>query len=153
MRAYNISQDQLQQDHEALQKLNELEKIDQNDVLEPIHQRYGMFEVEVGKIVKKRIKKEVYLDTFDDKQTQLDLTKKRMGYTLHKIATMIKRRITFYSLFENSDELELLKIQHELLKTQLRNNLHKIVDRQRSIEDKLFSDGVPSEEHSMKGLN
>lgn len=40
-----------------------------------------------------------------------------MGYTLHKIATMIKRRVTFYSLYENSDELELLKIQHELLKT------------------------------------
>lgn len=153
MQAYSIGQDQLQQDHEALQKLKELQKIDQNDVLEPIHQRYGMYEVEVGKIVKKKIKKEVFLDTFDDKQTQLNLTKKRMGYTLHKIATMIKRRITFYSLFENSDELELLKIQHELLKTQLKNNLHKIVDRQRSIEDKLFSDGVPSEENSMKGLN
>lgn len=153
MQAYSIGQDQLQQDHEALQKLKELQKIDQNDVLEPIHQRYGMYEVEVGKIVKKKIKKEVFLDTFDDKQTQLNLTKKRMGYTLHKIATMIKRRITFYSLYENSDELELLKIQHELLKTQLKNNLHKIVDRQRSIEDKLFSDGVPSEENSMKGLN
>ena len=27
------------------------------------------------------------------------------------------------------------------------------MDRQRSIEDKLFSDHVPSEENSMKGLN
>jgi len=78
--------------------------------LEEIHQRYGCYEVEIGKIVKKRVKKEVFSETFDDRTTQLELTKKRMGYTLHKIATMIKRRITFYSLYENSDDLELLKI-------------------------------------------
>lgn len=69
-----------------------------------------MHDVEVGKIVKKKIKKEVFSDTFDDKTTQLELTRKRMGFSLHKVATMIKRRISFYSLYENSDELELLKI-------------------------------------------
>jgi hypothetical protein len=35
----------------------------------------------------------------------------------------------------------------------LKNNLLKIVDRQRAIEDKLFSDGVPSEENAPNALN
>jgi hypothetical protein len=85
-------------------------------VLEELQKRYGLYDVQAGKIVKKKIKKEVYSETFDDKTTQLKLTKQRMGYSLHKIAGMIKRRISFYTLYENSDELELLKIQHELLR-------------------------------------
>lgn len=36
-KVYNISQDQLKQDLEDLQKINELEKIDQNEVLEAIN--------------------------------------------------------------------------------------------------------------------
>jgi len=62
------------------------------------------------RIVKKKIKKEAYSDNFDDKYTQLTLTKKRLGFSLYKIAGMIKRRMSFYTLYENVDELELLKI-------------------------------------------
>jgi hypothetical protein len=99
-----------------LTTIRTLEKPDQNDVLEEINVRYCQFDVKDGKIVRHRFKKEAYSENFDDKTTKLNLTKERIGYTLHKIATMIKRRVTFYSLFEASDELELLKIQHKLLK-------------------------------------
>ena len=85
-------------------------------MLEEINVRYCQFDVKDGKIVRHRFKKEVYSENFDDKNTKLKLTKVRIEYSLHKIATMIKRRVTFYSLFEASDELELLQIQHKLLK-------------------------------------
>ena len=78
--------------------------------------RYCQFDVKDGKFVRHRFKKEAYSENFDDKNTKLKLTKVRIEYSLHKIATMIKRRVTFYSLFEASDELELLQIQHKLLK-------------------------------------
>ena len=90
---------------------------------------------------------------FDDKMTMLQITKSRLTFSFYKIAATIKRRVSFFSIYHHDDEMEMLKARHELLQKQCRNVMRKIMERQDTLEDRLFISEVASEKYDKEKSN
>lgn len=124
---------------------------DTMDNLEWLHKTYGRREIVDGKIKKiAHHEPEGSSSSFDDKFTILTITQQRLGLSFFKIAGMIKRRVSFYTIYQHEDEIEMLKARHDLMQKQLQNVIKDLLKRTEFLEQKA---GVGKKGWFSKGKN
>lgn len=122
-----MSQTSLEED---LKLITELEKgtweINDHDVMDQLNQlqeTYGRLEAYGGEVRKMVYSEDANSYSFDDKSTILAITQKRLQMSFYAVAKLIKRRVSFFSIYQHEDEIEMLKARHELLQKQCQNAL------------------------------